>query len=305
MKGTNDDSTARGVSEAIDQLRDNPVPWNEASMGSEKATEEKILSRLLLSINETGSRPKRMGRRVFLWSAAAAVVVLVATVWYQQTRTVYYPQVLVATKAAQREKVVLPDGSEVLLNAGSRLQYPEQFGRDKREVTLLEGEAYFSVKADAKRPFIVQADSTRTTVLGTTFNVRAYHFIGEVTVTVSSGKVAVSATQELIVTPDQQVTYSKTKRDLQMKAVDADEVLGWIDGKLVFANETFGQVAGLLENKYNVKIVFDDPSLTRYHFTATFEATETLNDVLDALTLTKGLEYTATNNTIHIFQSKI
>lgn len=79
---------------------------------------------------------------------------------------------------------------------------------------------------------------------------------------------------------------------MQKSEVKAQDAMGWMDGRLIFTNETFGQVAGLLENKYNVKIEFEDSTIASYHFSASFEPTENLNDVLDALTLTKGLQYT-------------
>ncbi|WP_295120649.1 FecR domain-containing protein [uncultured Chitinophaga sp.] len=299
-----DEEALRGISEAVDQFQSAPPAWDTSKMGEEQQVEERILGRLMLSVNERPKQHRLHVRKIATWSAAAAVLTfcVVAALYKDTWRTGGASPLIVAeAKAAHHEKLTLPDGSTVVLNAGSRLSYPKKFG-NQREVTLLEGEAYFDVKQDAKKPFIVKADKISTTVLGTSFNIRAYHFIPDVTVTVSGGKVSVN--NAYILTPDQQVSYAKSTGVIQQKAVKAAEVLGWMDGKLLFTNETFRQVAGLLENKYNVDIIIDDETISSYHFTGAFEASETLNDVLDALTLTKGLQYSIKDTTIHISQTK-
>ncbi|MBV7533447.1 FecR family protein [Chitinophaga sp. sic0106] len=301
---TEQDAT-RGIAEAIDHLREAPSAWNEDSMGNEHATGERVLGRLMGSIATMQQQRRKKVRRIATIAAAAAVALAVVVVTLNRSAPPKYA--IAQAMAGQQQKVVLPDGSTVQLNAGSRLRYPEQFDGQAREVTLVEGEAFFDIKQDSKRPFIVKADSLETTVLGTSFNIRAYRFINSVTVTVASGKVSVNgpaAAQPFIVTPDQQVTYARGNGKMELKATTAAETLGWMEGKLLFSNQNLRQVAGLIENKFNVKVILDDDKLSDYHFTASFDGNESLTDVLDALTLTKGLQYTVKDSVIHILHAK-
>ncbi|MCK7554920.1 FecR domain-containing protein [Chitinophaga sedimenti] len=295
-KKRQENEAQRGIADAIEHLKETPGSWDAVKMGDEHATGEKILGRLLLSIDDK----RRRVRRVRTWSAAAAVLALALLAGLYR-HDVTPDMLIVKTPAAQSKQLVLPDGSRVWLNAGSRLRYPSVFKGNTREVVLEEGEAYFDIRPDQQHAFVVLHDQLQTTVLGTSFNIRAYRFFNDVTVTVATGKVRVS---DQVVTPDQQASYSRENGRVQVKAAAAADALGWTQGRLLFTNEDFREVAGLLENKFNVKIIFDEEALTHYHFTASFEAGETLHDVLDALTLTKGLQYSRSGATVHIFQSK-
>ncbi|WEK17528.1 MAG: FecR domain-containing protein [Candidatus Pedobacter colombiensis] len=304
---------AQKLYDVVDAFKKNPDSWNEKSMGDEEAAEERILNRLLLNINKE-SKNRLILKRIAVLSTAAVLLVGISIGFLFKDelldQLITYPQIIVATKNAEREKVTLPDGSVVLLNAGTRLSYPEQFKSKVREVVLLEGEAYFDIRHDSKKPFIVKADKTKTTVLGTAFNIRAYKFNPNVIVTVSRGKVSVdnhsadSGRQQYFLLPNQQITYAKKSGFMQKNDVEAKDALGWMDGKLLFVNESFSQAASLLENKYNVKIDFEDESISDYHFSGAFEASENLYDVLNQLVLTKGLQYHVENKNIKIFHRK-
>ncbi|EHQ28136.1 FecR family protein [Mucilaginibacter paludis] len=313
-KSSEEDDAALKMSLTVDSFKSNPSPWDTTRMGDENETGERILNRLVSSINGAETQHRHRIRRLMTLSAAAIILTcLVAGFLFKDElldHLLSSSNVLVETKPGERLKLTLPDGSNVTLNAGTRLSYPQRFNHKKREVVLLSGEAYFDIKHDIKKPFIVNADKTRTTVLGTAFNIRAYSFIGDVTVTVASGKVAVNSQsgqargKACFLLPNEQITYNKTSGEMQKSEVKAQDAMGWMDGRLIFTNETFGQVAGLLENKYNVKIEFEDSTIASYHFSASFEPTENLNDVLDALTLTKGLQYTLKNQIVQISRAK-
>ena len=124
------------------------------------------------------------------FSAAAAVALLCLSVW---TAYLYMQPAAIQTIStlAETRTVRLPDGSSVMLNHYSSLSYPEKFQSDKREVEL-NGEAYFEVSKDPKHPFIVQTETIDVQVLGTHFNVDAYHDNLDVKTTLLSGSVAVS-----------------------------------------------------------------------------------------------------------------
>jgi transmembrane sensor len=168
-------------------------------------------------------------------------------------------------------KIELPDGTLVWLNAGSKLSFPENFCEDKREVGL-EGEAYFEVKHETQRPFLVHTQSVVTQVLGTTFNVRSYAESGRIKVSVLSGKVAVYETdkagknitpQPLMVTANQEVIYSKVNRQLayNTKQVISADAAAWKEGNLIFKNTELSEVINVLERRYNIDIALDSTML--------------------------------------------
>lgn len=123
----------------------------------------------------------------------------------------------VSVAYGEQKRLILPDSSEVWLNAGSTILYPETFAKDKRLV-MLDGEAYFSVKKDTASPFIVEASQLSVKVLGTRFNVKAYPNDEKITTTLTSGKVEVSVQSQPphILKPNEQLTYDKKSSDIHI-----------------------------------------------------------------------------------------
>jgi transmembrane sensor len=155
---------------------------------------------------------------------------------------------------------------------------------------LLEGEAFFDVKHDDQKPFQVKAGKTLTNVLGTAFNISSYDYREKIKVTVARGKVAVNNN---ILLPNQQLAYNKATGKLEKIQLESDMVISWMQGNIVFNDESLKAITKLLENKYNVEISFADQQMSASRFTGKFEPTDSLYDILDALTLTRGLTYKA------------
>lgn len=155
-------------------------------------------------------------------------------------------------------EVTLPDGTEVWVNAASRLEYPEAFGGDNRTVTL-RGEAYFKVKHDAAHPFIVKTEGMATRVLGTEFNVRAYHAEAS-HVTLLKGSVEVTAPGvKCRVKPGEDVMLSDNGR-LAVTCPDTETYTAWKSGDFYFDDATLWDVARELGRWYNVSVVFNEPA---------------------------------------------
>ncbi|WP_217602308.1 FecR family protein [Chitinophaga sp. GbtcB8] len=199
----------------------------------------------------------------------------------------------------------LSDSSVVWLNAGSRLRYPDKFNGPQREVELLTGEACLNVTQDPAHPFIIRSGSIHTRVLGTIFNVRAYEKLAIVQVTVQQGKVAVQADpvqqlagRQVILLPDEQLTFYTQQQNWKKEHRDATNISAWTSGRLLFNNERLDLIAMQLEQTYGVHITFADNTLPAYRITAGFEAPDSLNDVLDALSLANKLHYTIDHHNI-------
>jgi ferric-dicitrate binding protein FerR (iron transport regulator) len=197
------------------------------------------------------------------------------------------PDALYAThKQKPNLFLVLPDGSRVILSYGSKLSYASSFaGLAKREVYLI-GEAFFDIKHDNLKPFIVHAGKVETTVLGTAFDVRAMPGDKTITVTVTRGKVKVSDNNRLlgIIIPNQQITFNRQRSVSIQNTVDARTCTIWTaQGDLYFENVTFGEAAKVLEERFKVKILFTDQLVQSKRFTSTFDKSASLDHALKSI----------------------
>ena len=163
-------------------------------------------------------------------------------------------QLLLRTPRGGQYHVTLSDGTKVWLNAESKLVYPVTFVGDRREV-YLEGEGYFEVASDKKRPFIVKTEKEQVEVLGTHFNINSYtdERISRVGLLEGSVKVSPARGQgSEILRPGQQSLVSTT--GISVETVDMDECLAWKNGEFMFNNESLESIARRLERWYDIDI---------------------------------------------------
>ncbi|MBO9730635.1 MAG: FecR domain-containing protein [Chitinophaga sp.] len=199
-------------------------------------------------------------------------------------------------------KLVLADGTQVWVNADSRLEYPAAFNGSTREVKIT-GEAYFEVAEKATQPFIVKAGDMQVKVLGTAFNVNTYD--QQIHTTLAAGKVSTSVqNQALILLPGEQATYSATVPVLKKQRVDTRVYTAWKDGDIYFEEATLKEIVHSLEREYDYTIHFDDPALERLHFTLDIRKTGALQDVLDNIAGTTGKVKFKTMNRVIIVSKK-
>jgi ferric-dicitrate binding protein FerR (iron transport regulator) len=240
----------------------------------------------------------------YVWRIAAAIILLISTG--------YLLYALLGNRTTWKEAyadqhkpyhLTLPDGSDIWLNAGSRLRYPAQFKGDERRITLLTGEARVHAAEDPQHPFIITAGGLQTRVLGTIFNVRAYNELPFIQVTVQEGKVAVLRSNNedganVVLLPNESATLYTNKLNIVKDTVDATAISGWTTDQLLFNNERLDMIAILLAHKYDVRISFSDSTLPSYKVTAGFAATDTIKEVLEALSLANNLTYSIQGNNI-------
>lgn len=190
-------------------------------------------------------------------------------------------------------KAVLPDGSEVWLNAQSELTYPQKFSKKERTVSV-SGEAYFKVSADKKNRFnVVMPEGITVSAYGTEFNIHAYRDEKEYQVTLARGNIEVetagSMNKKALVAGQKAVLTSKTKKMTVMQT-DTYMETAWKDGKMVFRREGLDIIAQKLSRKFGVIIRLEGDTLKDYVYTATF-TDETLEDVLDLLQRSAPISY--------------
>jgi transmembrane sensor len=170
----------------------------------------------------------------------------------------------------------LPDGTLVSLNSNTHLKYPKRFGRNTREV-IIEGEAFFEVKPNKNKSFIIHAGNVQIKVLGTSFNVSAYPSARLVEVIVKTGKVQVlnkmnetKQNNELILDPGDKGTLVYSSNALLKTTNQNPNFLAWKTHDLIFRATSLGEVIGNLEKVYKVNIRLADPKLSGLLLTAHF-----------------------------------
>ena len=209
----------------------------------------------------------------------------------------------------QKSTVFLPDGSQVKMNAGTSIEYSEDSENNSR-VLKLEGEAFFNVKRDTLRPFIVKTQNLSTTVLGTSFNVKAYKGEEEIEVALISGKVSLSngsnlSDKPLILSPNEMVSYNKKYNATVKQTFESEQILAWTDKTLYFEDVNFEQLVVNLERWYGVKFVIDNNLWKSKNFIERKDykgkyKNKSLETVLEAVGFSYGFDFEIDNKTVMI-----
>lgn len=225
----------------------------------------------------------------------------------------------VSAPLRSKTKLVLPDGTVVWLNAGSKLTYNEHFGISNRNTTLT-GEAFFDVKKSSI-PFIIHANAIQIKVLGTAFNVKCYPDEKQTETTLVRGRIEVTMdkrpgelivlkpNEKLIVDNDQTASEKKASKNESIVALTtltrtSDSTIvetSWVDNKLAFQDETFSQLAKQMERWFGVTIQINDAGIAAEHLSGTL-TTETVREALDELRMTTPFHYLQKGNLILITQ---
>ncbi|UOR06601.1 FecR domain-containing protein [Hymenobacter aerilatus] len=237
------------------------------------------------------------------WTPAPPIATTIANGWTQQINTAQCPYGL-----------RLPDGSRVTLHPGSSLRYPTALAGPRREVHLV-GEAYFQVSKNPNRPFLVLTNQVVTTVLGTSFRVKAYRNAAHASVAVREGKVSVqtSANADLSATPkhpaatgvlllpNQQAVYSANEPQLKKELVPQPAVLA--PQPFEFEERPVAEVLTALEKAYGVDIMYDRATLAHCTVSITFYD-EPLFEKLNLLCKSLGASYTLSTDAQILLHSK-
>jgi ferric-dicitrate binding protein FerR (iron transport regulator) len=194
-------------------------------------------------------------------------------------------QIELLSAYGQVNKITLPDGSEVWLNSGSKLIYPQYFTGDRRKVQLT-GEAYFKVQADKKHPFDVQLPNGLTAAAyGTEFNINAYDEDNDIEIVLASGHLKISSSgkeQTCELQPSQQAVYNKGTKTLLASDANIYLKTAWKDGLIVFRRSRMDEIINRLSKHFNVDIELRGKELHSYEYSATF-TTESIAEILRLL----------------------
>lgn len=195
-------------------------------------------------------------------------------------------------------KVVLSDGTNVWLNAGSSLYYPVAFNGEKRIVEL-KGEAYFEVARQKNHPFIVKVGNSEVQVLGTHFNIRAYDELGTINTTLTEGKVRIVKAQESkLLSPGEQAIISRNSSEIQLHEANIDAVLAWKNNLFYFDNTNIKEIMNELSRWYNVSVMYNAENLKSLNFSGVMSRYEDIDAVLERLSLTGTVHFAIEGKTV-------
>ncbi|MEX2234565.1 MAG: FecR domain-containing protein [Cyclobacteriaceae bacterium] len=227
------------------------------------------------------------------------LVVFAGVFAYQKYQTVVY-----ATDFGEKETIILPDLSTVILIGNSSLAYARDWENGALREVNLQGEAWFNVTKSEHKPFVVHAGDIDIKVLGTTFTVKSYEEDESAEACLLEGRIAIQSKadndrDEIILTPNQKATFLKSSQKITLSQVTPDILTSWRSSKLVFEDERFGEIVESIERKYGVRIEMQDEVSKACRFSATIHH-ESLKEVLDLFASTSGLEYRISGKAITI-----
>ena len=258
-----------------------------------------ILDKVHHQINlKQDEKPKsRIKKLIFTVSKIAAILIVglllgLSVLYLKKTEPVYFTSF---TPKGSVSQMVLPDNSIVYLNSGSQLKYTLEGLMGKREV-FLDGEAWFDVTKNKKKPFLVHTPFYDINVLGTQFNVKAYKTDNEIVTTLEKGSVQIASSENFTMVenktlhPGEQLVYSVVKKAIEVKKVETRLFTAWKDNKLIFINMNLKDLFVVLERKYGVDIQVTNNLILNYHYDGTIKD-ETILEVLDVLKETLPIKY--------------
>ena len=263
-----------------------------------------LQSDLLFTRIERKIRFSRM-HRFSLRVAAVLLPLLLITgsAWYINSRTslfegTTYTEIYVPK--GEDARIFFQDGTEVFLNADTRIRYPERFGLLRREVWL-DGEAYFVVKENKRRPFEVHSQNTTVEVLGTSFNVNSYRESEKIRVTLDEGSIAFRTQHNgYTLSPGQQAEYDKITGQLVVTNLmhPSNQSL-WKHNTLYFYDSPLSEVISVLERRYNVEFNLLTPEALTYSYTLTTRH-QTLDSVLLEMQKIAPVRFTLREHSVDI-----
>lgn len=268
----------------------------------------------VIELNPAGKTRVPLYRRFSSIAVAALAVIGIGLYIIRKTPRTPTPQVHTvqyACKPGERKSFQFPDGTQVILNAGSEIYLNDDYAKNTREV-YLKGEAFFEVQHNAAVPFIVHTASMDVKALGTAFNVKSYNNEGRTEAVLVRGLVEVTLKKDnnrkLLLHPDEKVMWTENKTSSEgaktpaavnnpgvvkpVKKNDNGDVkeIAWVQNNLAFEDEAFEEIAYQLNRWYNVNIQFETSDIKQYHFTATFKK-EKIEQVLEILRASKKFNY--------------
>lgn len=263
----------------------------------------KIWSKIEMRKNEPKSKIKLFS--TFNKIAAIIIIGLFAGFYFTTFNKSHDPIYYAAhSPEGSVSEILLPDSSIIFLNAGTKIKYSFDGDNGIREV-FLNGEAWFDVHKNKKKPFIVHTLYYDINVTGTQFNVSAYETDTKISTTLEEGEIIINSTEgfkieeAITLVPGEQIVLDKETAQLTIKTVNTARYSSWKDNKLIFVNMSLQELIILLERKFGVDIEVKNDRLLGLHFDGTIK-NETIIEILEIIKKTLPVKYKIIDQKIEI-----
>lgn len=260
--------------------------------------QERLWGNILLATHPAPGIIKKYPWKQVIAAAAAVItgIVLTGLLWMKQSPSKTY---VFKSDAHATRQLLLPDSTQVILNANSSLQYSATYNHKDRRVTLT-GEGYFKVRKDDLRPFIVQTDGLETQALGTAFNIEAHERENQIQVALTEGKVSIdNQLQKNILYPGQLLRYNRLTRQSTTSSFTTD-VTAWTTGGISFNGIPLADALDRLAHHYQLQLHYSKKQLTGKTVTASFAKTSWQN-ALSSILFAHDLTYTMKDSILIIY----
>lgn len=202
------------------------------------------------------------------------------------------------------KKITLLDGSIVYLNTGTTLSLQKgKFNKYAREIWLEEGEVFFEIKKDTKRPFIVHSSNGLIIrVLGTSFNIKSYPELDENVISVNSGKVQVfdENSQNVVLEPNYKVSIDKSDGKFITKKTNSKSASDWITGHILFEDASIKEVAFRLKQLYDVELIYKGILKENERIYASFNSGFSLEEIVETICKLYNVTYNKEGSKIYL-----
>lgn len=245
-------------------------------------------------------------RKIWISVAAASLLILMALSFYfhkplqQQRQTLSYQEIIVPK--GETKKTLLPDGSLVYINSDSKIKFDSCFSGENREI-FLEGEAYFEVKHNKDKPFIVHTIENDIRVLGTSFNVYAYVNENVFRTSLEQGKISLTHNKGKEIELEVNQTYLLLRNTNQIKLFETNNIenySAWRNGEILFKNQKFTDILKKLERTHNLTFLVYNNKVGNYNYTGCFSTEDDINTILEVIKLPTPFEYEILKDTVII-----
>ena len=251
-------------------------------------------------------------RTYFQRYAAAAVIFILlggGILFYTQhsitghnTDRIAQARTLFQTTNDQIRLVILPDGSRIQMNRGTKFSYATHAFNLKQREVWLEGEAFFEVAKNKEKPFIIHTGTMQTTVRGTSFNVKAYPQLGENVVSVRTGKVEITRGKEqlALLTANKQLKYSTINQTSETSDLNWQDAAGWTEGNLVLNGVGAEELKMRLQQQFGVTVTIKNNALSGKCLSGSFCKARTLKEVMNTISAVYNIRCEIKDNHVTI-----
>ena len=235
---------------------------------------------------------------IFIFIIGASYLIISQRSFFQNDHIISHADKtpVLQTGASEIKENILPDGTKLYVNGNTRIDYiKNHFNKEKREIWI-EGEVFFDVAKNPEKPFIIHSGNLQTVVRGTSFNVKAYKEIGEISVSVKSGKVEVGTNNNTfgLLTANRELIYNEKTHEHTINEANWEESVAWREGRLILKNANIAELKIRMKQLYAVDIIVEGNFLDNERFGLSFQKGATLTDVMETISELYEVKYKET-----------